>query len=85
MKKVKELAKYFLSNILEVENILNLEAEENEEVVILKIKVEPESIGRLIGKQGKIIKSLRNLLRIVAYKETGKGLILDVVKDASAG
>lgn len=85
MKKVKELAKYLLSNILEMENILNLEAEENEEVVILKIKVEPESIGRLIGKQGKIIKSLRNLLRIVAYKETGKGLILDVVKDASAG
>lgn len=81
MKKVKELAKYLLSNILEKENILSLEVEENEEAVILKIKVKPETIGRLIGKQGKIIKSLRNLLRIVAYKETGKKLVLDVVKD----
>lgn len=81
MKKVKELAKYLLSNILEKENILSLEVEENEEAVILKIKVKLETIGRLIGKQGKIIKSLRNLLRIVAYKETGKKLVLDVVKD----
>lgn len=81
MKKIKQLAEYFLSNILEKENILSLEVEEDEEAVILKIKVKPELIGRLIGKQGKIIKSLRNLLRIITYKETGKRLILDVVKD----
>lgn len=81
MKKVKELAKYLLEQILEKEDLLSLEVEETGEVLTLKIEVKPEIIGRLIGKQGKIIKSLRNLLRIITYKETGKRLILDVVKD----
>ena len=81
MNKLKTVAKYLLSNILEKEEILSLEVEENEEVVTLKIKVKPELIGRLIGRNGKIIKSLRNVLKIVAYKETGKKLLVDVIKD----
>jgi predicted RNA-binding protein YlqC (UPF0109 family) len=37
--------------------------------VILTIKVDPSDIGQIIGKQGRIIKSLRDVIKILAVKQ----------------
>lgn len=37
--------------------------------VILEISVDPTDMGKVIGKGGKIIKALRDLIRVLAVKQ----------------
>ncbi len=37
--------------------------------ILLELKVNPEDIGIIIGKAGKVIKSLRNLVKVKAIVE----------------
>ncbi|MCX6746299.1 MAG: KH domain-containing protein [Candidatus Parcubacteria bacterium] len=41
----------------------------NERGVLLTIDVDPEDLGTLIGKQGRNIDSIRQLVRIIGMKE----------------
>lgn len=42
----------------------------NERGVLLTIDVDPEDLGTLIGKQGRNIDSIRNLVRIIGKKNS---------------
>lgn len=46
--------------------------EENQGVVNFTIKVDPSEIGKIIGKEGKVIKAIRNTMRIPAMKQNKK-------------
>ena len=37
--------------------------------VVLELKVDPEDMGKVIGKQGRIAKSIRTLVKAAAAKE----------------
>lgn len=81
MKKLKQTAKYILESILGKENVEDVDVQESEDVVILKVKVNPQSIGQIIGREGKTVKALRNILRIVSFRETGKKVAIDIAKE----
>lgn len=81
MSKTKKAAQYILENIIGKEEIVSLEIEQKDDFIGLKIEVKESSIGKIIGKEGKTIKAIRNLLKIISYKETGKKLTVDVVKE----
>ena len=45
----------------------------------LEVKVNPEDMGRVIGKNGRIINSIRALVRVASEKD-GRQVTLDVVE-----
>ncbi len=45
--------------------------------VILKLRVAPEDMGRIIGKNGRVVNSIRALLRVAAARE-GRRVDLEV-------
>ena len=49
----------------------------------LRLKVHQEDIGRVIGKEGKIITALRTLMRLAAMKQ-GKRVRVDLVEPPAA-
>lgn len=53
------------------------ESEDTEGLVTLRMKVAPDDMGRIIGKNGKIINAIRALTRIIAIKE-GKRVEVDL-------
>ena len=66
MKKILEtLLSYLVTNPSSV----NVEELDNGNNVTLTVKVAKEDMGRIIGKDGKIIQALRSLLKIKAIKE----------------
>lgn len=81
MKKIKEIASYILESIVGKENLEMIEVEEKDDFVVIKVKVKPDSIGKIIGREGKTVKALRSILRIVSFRETGKKLAVDIVKE----
>lgn len=68
---MKETLEYILNAIIEDQNIVVEETEE-EGVIIFKIYAPQDQIGRIIGKGGKTINALKNILKIRAIREEKK-------------
>lgn len=51
------------------------EIEEDQRSIIIELKVAPEDMGKVIGKQGKIAKAIRTLVKSMAIKENKKVVV----------
>jgi predicted RNA-binding protein YlqC (UPF0109 family) len=65
---MKDLLNYMISAVLGEAKFELLEAEDAGRT-IFTIKTDPENVGLIIGKGGRTIKSLRNLLKVRATLE----------------
>lgn len=52
---------------------------EGERSIILELRVSPDDMGKVIGKQGKIAKSIRTLTKAAAAKE-GKRVVVEILR-----
>lgn len=75
---MKDLLTYLLKNLLNQESFEIIESEE-EGRIIYSIKVDKKNIGLVIGKGGKMIKNLRNLLKVRATLDK-KAVSLNVIE-----
>lgn len=66
---MKKLLKFLISNIVNHPREVVIEEEEKDNLLGLKIKVNPEDLKIVIGKRGRTIKAIRNLLRLKASKQ----------------
>lgn len=65
---MKELLEYILASIIDNKEITVSEGEE-EGSIILTIHAPQEEIGRIIGKGGKVINAMKQLVKIQAIRE----------------
>ena len=65
---MKKLVKYLLTNIVNHPEKVKIQEEENDNQISLRVSVHPEDLGQVIGKKGKIIKTIRRLAYILAIK-----------------
>ena len=49
-----------------------------DDAIILELKVAEEDMGKVIGKQGRIAKAIRNVVKAAAMKENKK-VVVDIV------
>jgi len=73
---MKDLLEYIVGNILGKGKKFSVEETDDGSVVTLKVKTEEEDGGLIIGKGGKTIKAIRNVLRIKATLEKKKVYLL---------
>lgn len=73
---MKELLDFVIRNILGKDSTYEIIEEDNGSVVTLTIKTDDNEGGMVIGKQGKVIKAIRNILRIKATLEKKKIFLL---------
>ena len=71
---VTVLAKALVDNPDQVE----VNAKETDRVLNLELKVAPEDMGKVIGKQGRIAKAIRTMVKAAATKE-GKKVNVDII------
>ena len=69
---MKKLIEFLAKNIVDKQEDVSVQEEEGEMGKIVKLSVASEDMGKIIGKNGRIIKALRNLLRIRAIKNGQK-------------
>ena len=81
---MKQLIEYIVSNIVNHPEsvVITEEQTEDKEATKYLIKVDPEDVGRVIGKQGKVIKSIRQIVRIAAIQK-GTRAIVDLLEDGT--
>ena len=75
---MKEMLEMLVKSL--VDNVDNVEIteKENENDVTLEIRVDPSDMGKIIGKQGRIAKALRVLMKAYATKE-GKKVNVEIL------
>lgn len=69
MKTVKETLEYIINAITQKEDNVTVEEHQEGELNILEVVAPKEIIGKIIGKEGKIIKSIRSILFLAFPQE----------------
>ena len=67
-----ELVKYIVNRFAEDKENISYEVEETEEAVTITVLLSDSDMGKVIGKQGKIAKALRTLVRAASPKDSQK-------------
>jgi predicted RNA-binding protein YlqC (UPF0109 family) len=65
---MKDLLEFLLKGVL-AEEKFDIEETEDAGRIIYTIKTDPKNVGLIIGKGGRMIKSLRNILKVRATLE----------------
>jgi predicted RNA-binding protein YlqC (UPF0109 family) len=76
---VKELIEYIARSLVDDPSQVQVIQDRSGGIVHLELRVSKEDMGRVIGKNGKVANSMRNLLRVAAARE-GKQANLDVIE-----
>lgn len=75
---MKELVRFIAMSLVDHPDEVVVDERENENTVFLELHVASEDMGKVIGKQGKIARALRTVVKAAASKEDKK-VIVDIV------
>ena len=66
---MKDILETIILNLVENKEAVEIKETEQENSIIYEVKVAEGEMGKIIGKQGRLAKSIRNLMRAMATKE----------------
>jgi predicted RNA-binding protein YlqC (UPF0109 family) len=70
---MKDTLQFIISSIVDNPDDVKIDEEQKEEgITNLIITVNQEDIGKVIGKEGKIIRSIRNIMKVKAMKQNAR-------------
>ena len=75
---IKDLLLFIVKSLVNNPDQILINQVEQEKIILLELKVAQEDIGRVIGKEGKVIKSIR-ILTNAASAKNGKKVIVEVL------
>jgi len=74
----KDLIEYIAKSLVDDPSQVQVNMIEGEKSTILELKVGESDIGKVIGKHGRIAKSIRTVLQAASAK-TGKHTVLEIL------
>lgn len=66
---MKELLTYEAQNLVEHSEAVSVTESHTDGETVLELRVAPEDMGKVIGRQGRIAKEIRTLMRSVAQRK----------------
>ena len=75
---MKELLTYVAQNLVEHPEQVSVNEVESDGETVLELRVAPEDMGKVIGRQGRIAKEIRTLVRSVAQR-TGQRVSVEII------
>ena len=75
---MKELVEFMAKALVDNPDLVAVKEVEGEQSIILKLTVAPEDMGKIIGKQGRIAKAIRTVVKAVAVTQN-KRVIVEII------
>ena len=72
-----QLVEYVAKSLADNPDAVSVEVEEDGDSIILRLLVDEEDMGRVIGRNGSIAKAMRSLLKVVSNR-TGENYVLEI-------
>lgn len=76
---MKELLEVIAKNLVDHPDKVQVTETRNEKALVLELKVAPEDMGKVIGKQGRIAKAIRTVVKAAGIHEDTK-IIVEIVQ-----
>lgn len=75
---MKELVEIIAKSLVDNPDMVQVNEVVGEQSIILELKVAPEDMGKVIGKQGRIAKAIRTVVKAASIKEN-KRVIVEIL------
>ena len=72
---MEEFLRIMISNLVENKDAIEINTIDKGKSITFEVKVAQEDMGKVIGKQGRIAQSIRNVMKAVANKEHKKASV----------
>ena len=72
---MKDVLELIITNLVDDKSAVSIEEIEEAKSVTYKVKVSKEDMGKVIGKQGRVARSIRTVMKSVSAKEGKKANI----------
>ena len=76
---MKELLEVIAKNLVDHPDQVTVSEVEGERSIILELKVPPDDMGKVIGKQGRIAKAIRTVVKAAAIHDD-KRIVVEIVQ-----
>ncbi|MBC3803132.1 KH domain-containing protein [Acetobacterium fimetarium] len=76
---MKELVEVIAKSLVDHPDAVSVQEVEGEQSIILELKVADDDMGKVIGKQGRIAKAIRTVIKAAATKED-KRVMLEIIQ-----
>ncbi len=76
---MKQLLEHISKALVDYPDQVEIKQVESERLIILELRVAPEDMGKVIGKQGRIAKAVRTVVNAAAIKEN-KRVVVEIVQ-----
>lgn len=76
---MKELVEFIARGLVDSPEDVQVTEVQGDRGIILELRVAPDDMGKVIGKQGKIAQSIRTLTKATAAKE-GKRVTVEIMR-----
>jgi predicted RNA-binding protein YlqC (UPF0109 family) len=75
---MKELLEIIARSLVDNPDMVSVNQISGEQSIVLELKVSPDDMGKVIGKQGRIAKAIRTVVRAAAIKEN-KRVVVEII------
>ena len=72
---MEELLKYLAQSLVEQPDQVSVTRVENERNIVLELRVAETDMGRVIGKQGRIAKAIRTVVKAATASESKRVMV----------
>jgi uncharacterized protein len=74
---MSELLAYLARELVDDPEAVRVEEEERDDALVLVLRVAPDDVGRVIGRQGRVARALRTLVRASAVRD-GRRVLVEI-------
>jgi predicted RNA-binding protein YlqC (UPF0109 family) len=76
---VAELLAYLARELVDDPEAVRVDTEERDGALVLVLHVAPDDVGKVIGRQGRIVRALRTIIRASAVRD-GQRVLVEIAE-----
>jgi hypothetical protein len=76
---MKEFIEYIVKNLVDSPSDVNVNCYEGDRGMVVEVKVNPQDIGKVVGRKGNTIKSLRTISMMICAR-LGRRVRVEIVE-----
>ena len=76
---MEELVRFIAKNLVDEPDSVKVESREEGDTVVISLSVAPGDMGKVIGRQGRIAKAIRTVVKAASVREDKKYMV-DIIE-----
>lgn len=76
---MKEFVEYIVKNLVDAPNDVNVNCYEGDRGMIVEVRVNPQDVGKIVGRKGNTIKALRTISMMICAR-LGRRVRVEIIE-----